>query len=174
VPAEVVKDPRTAATQADLDAQFDLLIRIRDRVTAANGAVTKIRTVKRDVDGALQRLRAAGDAVPKASADSVRALAKGLTDELTAVEEAIYQTKNRSSQDPLNFPIRLNNKIAALAGVVAQGDNRPTDQAQAVFEELSAALQQQLDRMDAVLKQRIPAFNAAVGGLHLPAVVVNE
>jgi len=126
--------------------------------------------VQREVDGALQRLRSAGDAVPTPAADSVRALAKALTDELTAVEEAIYQTKNRSSQDPLNFPIRLNNKIAALAGVVSQGDNKPTDQAQAVFEELSAALQVQLDRMDAALKQRIPAFNAAVGALALPAV----
>ena len=126
--------------------------------------------MQREVDGALQRLRSAGDAVPTPAADSVRALAKALTDELTAVEEAIYQTKNRSSQDPLNYPIRLNNKIAALAGVVSQGDNKPTDQAQAVFEELSAALQVQLDRMDAALKQRIPAFNAAVGALALPAV----
>jgi photosystem II stability/assembly factor-like uncharacterized protein len=170
VPAEVVKDPRSAATQADLDAQFDLLIRIRDRVTAANDAVTRIRAVKRDVDGALQRLRGAGDAVPTAAADSVRALARALTDELTSVEEAIYQTKNRSSQDPLNYPIRLNNKIAALAGVVSQGDNRPTDQAYAVFEELSAALQARLDRLDAVQRERIPAFNAAVGALDLPAV----
>jgi hypothetical protein len=117
-------------------------------------------------------LRAAGEAVPRASADSIRALAKALTDELTSVEEAIYQTKNRSNQDPLNYPIRLNNKIAALAGVVSQGDNKPTDQAQAVFDELSAVLQAQLDRMDAALRERIPAFNAAVGALELPAVVV--
>jgi photosystem II stability/assembly factor-like uncharacterized protein len=172
VPAEVVKDPRSTATQADLDAQFAFLIRIRDRVSAANGAVTKIRAVKRDVDGVLQRLGGAGDAVPKTAADSVRALARALTDELTSVEEAIYQTKNRSSQDPLNYPIRLNNKIAALAGVVAQGDNKPTDQARAVFAELSAALQVQLDRLDTALKERIPAFNAAVGALELPAVVV--
>jgi hypothetical protein len=95
---------------------------------------------------------------------------KVLTDEVTSVEEAIYQTRNRSNQDPLNYPIRLNNKIAALSGVVAQGDNKPTDQAYAVFEELSAALQVQLDRMDAVLRERIPAFNAAVGALDLPAV----
>jgi len=172
VPAEVVKDPPSSATQADLDAQFRFLIRIRDRVTAANDAVTKIRAVKRDVEGALARLRAAGDAVPKTAADSVRALSKALTDELTSVEEAIYQTKNRSSQDPLNYPIRLNNKIAALAGVVSQGDNRPTDQAQAVFDELSAELQTQLDRMDAALRERIPAFNAAVAALDLPAVGV--
>jgi hypothetical protein len=102
----------------------------------------------------------------------VRALAQAIGDELTAAEEAIYQTKNRSNQDPLNYPIRLNNKIAALAGVVGNADARPTDQALAVFDELSAALQRELDRVDAVLRDRIPAFNAAVAGLNLPAVVV--
>jgi len=170
--ATLLEDPRATASQADLQAQFDLLIEIRDRVSAANEAVTKIRAVRRDVDGALQRVSAAGSTVPKAAADSVRALARALKDEMTAVEEAIYQTKNRSKQDPLNFPIRLNNKIAALAGVVAEGDYRPTDQARAVFEELSAALQAQLDMLDTVLRDRIPAFNAAVAALNLPAVVV--
>jgi photosystem II stability/assembly factor-like uncharacterized protein len=171
-PAPLLPDPRTSATQADFAAQFDLLIRIRDRVSAANDAVTRIRAVRRDVEGALQRLSAAGDAVAKPAADSVRALATAMTTELTAVEEAIYQTKNRSSQDPLNYPIRLNNKLAALAGVVGAGDARPTDQAQAVFVELSGALQVQLDRLDAVVRERIPAFNTAVGALELPAVSV--
>jgi hypothetical protein len=171
-PATLLKDPRVSATQADFDAQFQLLIRIRDRVTQANDAVVRIRAVRRDVDGALQRLRGAGEAVPRAAADSVRALAKTLTDELTAAEEAIYQTKNRSNQDPLNYPIRLNNKIAALAGAVATGDARPTDQAHTVFDDLSAALQVQLDRVEAVVRDRIPAFNAAVRALDLPAVAV--
>jgi photosystem II stability/assembly factor-like uncharacterized protein len=170
--APLLEDPRVSATQADLEAQFTFLIQIRDRVSEANDAVTEIRAVRRDMDGALQRLSAAGTAVAKPAADSVRALAKGIKDELTAVEEAIYQTKNRSSQDPLNFPIRLNNKIAALGGSVASGDARPTDQAHAVFDELSAALQVQLDRLQAVLRDRIPAFNNAVGTLNLPAVVV--
>jgi len=168
--ATLLKDPRTSATQADLDEQFQFLIRIRDRVTQANDAVTRIRAIRRDVEGALQRLRGAGAAVPKAAADSVRALAKTIVDELTSAEEGIYQTRNRSNQDPLNYPIRLNNKIAALAGVVGGADAKPTHQAYQVFEELSAALQVQLDRVDAVVGNRIPAFNAAVGALALPAV----
>jgi photosystem II stability/assembly factor-like uncharacterized protein len=167
----VLADPRVRATPADLAAQFQLLLRIRDRLSAANDAVTTIRGVRRDVEGALDRIRAAGDAVPGAAGDSARALAREMMSELTTVEEAIYQTKNRSSQDPLNYPIRLNNKIAALAGVVGSGDARPTDQSVAVFEELSAALQAQLDRLDAMLKERLPAFNAAVDALNLPAVV---
>ena len=169
---DLVNDPRPQVSQADLQAQFDFLIRIRDRVTEANDAVTRIRAVRRDVDGVLGRLGSAGAAARGPAADSVRALARAIKDELTAAEEAIYQTKNRSNQDPLNYPIRLNNKIAALAGGVASADARPTDQSLAVFDELSAALQRELDRVTAVLRDRIPAFNTAVRGLDLPAVVV--
>ncbi len=169
---DLLPDPRVTVSAADYQAQFDFLIRIRDRLSAANDAVSRIRAVRRDMEGVVGRLDAAGAAARGAAADSVRALARAIGTELTAVEEAIYQTKNRSSQDPLNFPIRLNNKIAALAGVVAGVDARPTDQTYAVFDELSAALQQQLDRLAAVLRDRIPAFNTAVATLGLPAVIV--
>jgi hypothetical protein len=174
IAVDLVNDPRLPVSQADLQAQFDFLIRIRDRVTEANDAVTRIRAVRRDVDGVLSRLGNAGAAARGPAADSVRALAGAIRDELTAAEEAIYQTRNRSSQDPLNYPIRLNNKIAALAGGVASADARPTDQSLAVFEELSAALQRELDRVAAVLRDRIPAFNAAVRELNLPAVVIEN
>ena len=170
--AEVLADPRVRASPADLQAQFDLLLRIRDRLSEANDAVVRIRRVRQEIDGVRARLTAAGEAGKGPAADSVRAAAKRIVSDLTVVEEAIYQTKNRSNQDPLNFPIRLNNKIAALAGVVSGADARPTDQSVAVFEELSAALQQQLDRLQAVLADQIPAFNAAVAALNLPAVGV--
>jgi photosystem II stability/assembly factor-like uncharacterized protein len=172
VGVDLVNDPRVQVSPADLQAQFDFLMRIRNRLTEANDAVTRIRNLRRDIDGVLTRMNAAGHRGRGAAADSVRALARAITDELTAAEEAIYQTKNRSNQDPLNYPIRLNNKIAALAGVAGGADARPTDQSLAVFEELSAALQRELDRVAAVVRDRIPAFNGAVARLELPAVVV--
>ena len=171
---DLLADPRVTATQADLQEQFDFLIRIRDRVSEANDAVSRIRTVRGQIDGVLGRITSAGDAVDSVAADSVRATARSMKGDLKEIEESIYQTKNRSSQDPLNFPIRLNNKIAALNGVVANGDHKPTDQAYAVFEELSAQLQEQLDRLSAVLDDGIPAFNRAVAALNLPAIVVEE
>ena len=97
-----------------------------------------------------------------------------LKEEMQAVEETIYQTKNRSNQDPLNFPIRLNNKIAALTGVVRNGDFRPTDQSHRVYDELSGLLQAELDKLGAILEEGIPAFNRRVAELNLPAVVVAE
>ncbi|HEY7192428.1 MAG TPA: hypothetical protein VH439_01715, partial [Gemmatimonadales bacterium] len=91
---------------------------------------------------------------------------------LATVEQAIYQVQNRASQDPLNYPIRLNNKIAALSGVVASADAAPTAQSEQVFTELSAALQVQLDRLKAVLDTDIPAFNKLVKESDVPAIIL--
>ncbi|HXF96077.1 MAG TPA: exo-alpha-sialidase, partial [Gemmatimonadales bacterium] len=163
---EVKKDPRVSATQDDLQAQFDFLIRIRDRVTAANDAVRRIREVKDQLKAASERAAA----LPDGAGRDIGRQADSITARLSAIEAEIYQVRNRSSQDPLNYPIRLNNKIATLAGAVASADARPTDQAVRVFEELSAALQVQLDRLRAVLDADIPAFNRLVREKDVPAV----
>ncbi len=165
----LLADPRVSATQADLDQQFALLIRIRDRLGEANQAVTRIRELKTQLDGVSQRAGALSDA---AAARTLRARADTLRQRLSAVEEAIYQVRNRSSQDPLNYPIRINNKIAALGGVVAGADARPTDQEFAVFEDLSAQLQVQLDRLRAIIETDVPAFNAMVRERDVPALNV--
>jgi hypothetical protein len=162
------KDPRVTTTPEDYQRQFDLLLRIRDRVSAANDAVKRIRDVKEQMDGAATRARSlSGDPGRRIAqlADSIKA-------RLSAVEGEIYQVKNRSSQDPLNYPIRLNNKIAALAGVVASADAAPTDQSVQVFDQLSAALQAQLDRLKAILDVDVPAFNKLVKDGDVPAVIL--
>ena len=184
---ELVKDPRVPASVADLQQQFEFLIAIRDRLSEANEAVVRIRSVRTDIESVLRRVRDVGERTatsepagmtgtsrPSGGADSIALLGKVITDELTAVEREIYQTQNRSNQDPLNFPIRLNNKIAYLARVVGSADTRPTESSRETFDALSAALQAQLDRLSTVLRDRIPAFNRLVAERNLPAVMVSE
>ena len=92
----------------------------------------------------------------------VPATPEALVAQLTAIEGEIYQYRNRSSQDPLNYPIRLNNKLAALQGVVEAGDGAPTAQSVAVFEELSGRLDEQLRRVEAAVAGEVAAFNRAL------------
>ena len=103
----------------------------------------------------------------------MRAAAASLADRFTAVEEALYQTTNRSPQDPLNFPIRLNNKLAALAGSVAMGDSRPTDQARTVEAQLTAAIGAQLAQLDALWAEDLAALNALAAERGVPAVAAS-
>jgi hypothetical protein len=164
----VQPDPRVKTTPADYQAQFDLLMKIRDRVSAANDAVRRIREVRDQIDGAATRARG----LPGDAGKRIAQQADSIKGRLAAVEQAIYQVQNRSSQDPLNYPIRLNNKIAALAGVVASADAAPTAQTVQVFDELTGALQVQLDRLKAVLDTDIPAFNRLVKESDVPAIIL--
>ena len=151
-------DPRLVAdgiTEADLRAQFALSMQVRDKVSEANQAVIDIRNVRQQINERLQK-------VTGRRKDEIQKLADAVLVPLTAVEEEAYQVRNRSGQDPLNYPIKLNNKIAALAGVIESADNKPTDQSVDVFKELSAQLDAQLAKMKETLAKQLPLLNAAL------------
>ena len=139
-------------TDADLQAQFELAMRISERVSEANRAVIRIRNLKEQIT----------DRIGKATDASIKTAGQALIDRLTEVEGEIYQHRLRSGQDPLNYPIRLNNKLAALQGTVESGDYPPTDQARAVFKELSGRLDQQLARLDTLVKTDVASFSRSL------------
>ena len=165
-PFSVRLDPRIKYTTADLQRQFDLLVQIRDRLSAANDAVTRIREVRSQIEAVVSHARG------QAGARDIAARADSLKTKLAAIEEEIYQVKNQSGEDPLNFPIRLNNRISGLASVVGSADAPPTDQSVSVFTQLSGLLQAQLDRLKTVIDTDLPAFNTFVKSKDLPAVIV--
>ena len=138
---ELKLDPRVNdVTIADMQEKFNLAIQIRDQVTRANDAVIKIRAIKEKINAAAAAKKSA---VSKADA--------ALLAELSVVEENIYQVRNQSSQDPLNFPIKLNNKMAALMRVVESGDYKPTAGSYKVFGELKAELDLEINHLDKIL-----------------------
>ena len=147
-------------SDADLHEQFKLAKAINDKVSVANEAVIRIRSLKTQI----------ADRTGKATDQSLKTVAQTLTDKLTDVEGEIYQYRNRSSQDPLNYPIRLNNKLAALQGIVESGDNKPTDQSYTVFKDLSSRLDQQLARLDALARTELTALNKILAARKLEMV----
>jgi len=100
--------------------------------------------------------------------------AKSLKEEFTKIEEALYQTKNRSNQDPLNFPIRLTNKLGHLNALVSMGDFAPTDQDIEVKTELTQKIDEQLNAFDKLVTDEISAFNAAFNSKNLNYLFVEE
>jgi hypothetical protein len=143
------KDPRLKdITQRDIREQFQFAQQIVGWTSDANEAVIAIRGCKTQIDARIEQ----GDAEVDQAGES-------LQERLTRVEEAIYQTRLLSGQDPLNYPIRLNNKIAALLGVVESADDRPTDQSYDVFSFLSGELGTELERLGTITERQVPAFN---------------
>ncbi len=149
-------DPRLKdVTMGALQEQFKLAMDIREKVSAANRAVIQVRAIRDQVNKAMEK-------VPARKKVEIQSLADGLMKPLTMVEEEAYQVRNRSGQDPLNYPIKLNNKIAALQGVVESAENKPTDQTYTVFKELSGRLDAQLQKLQETLKAELPRLNAAL------------
>lgn len=160
---ELLKDPRMEGTHEDLKKQLELSLQIQSKVNQANEAVIKIRDVRKQVEVAMART------------SKVRAVVeagKNLNAALTEVEEVLYQTKNQSNQDPLNYPIRLNNKLAALLATVQNSDTRPTVQASQVFEDLATKANGPLKKLEGLLATEVAAFNKLVKEADVPAVIL--
>jgi photosystem II stability/assembly factor-like uncharacterized protein len=163
----VRNDPRSPATAADVAETVALQRRVLARLSEANTAVRRARNLRAQLAQRTAQL-------PAAQRPAFDALARPLLAGVAAAEQEIYQVKNQSSQDPLNFPIKLNNKLAALAGVVASADPRPTRQSYAVFDVLSKALQVQLDAMRRAMDAGLPAVNARLAQLGATPVVPSD
>jgi photosystem II stability/assembly factor-like uncharacterized protein len=161
-PFAVKKHPLRPVSDADLKEQFDLALQIRDKVSEANNAVIAIRTVKQQVT---DRVSKNPDAQLKTAGDR---LAKNLS----AVEEEIYQVRNQSGQDPLNFPIKINNRIASLLRAVTAGDGKPIGNAHPIFTDLTAELKVQTGRLQQVMAADLPAFNAEAKRLGLDPIAM--
>jgi photosystem II stability/assembly factor-like uncharacterized protein len=163
---EVKADPRLTTSPADYAKQVELGLKIRDKLSETNNAITQIRDVRKQVEDLLKRMT--GQPGFKPVNDAGTALNKNLT----TVEEALYQTKNQSNQDPLNFPIRLNNKLAALGGVVGSAEYAPTAQSYMVYDEVVGQIDAELAKLSKIMKTDVPAFNQLVKEQNVPAVVV--
>jgi photosystem II stability/assembly factor-like uncharacterized protein len=162
----LLPDPRLrgAVTQADLATQFRFLQRVGTRFGEANDAVKTIRFVRREVEDRQGKLTGGA----RTEFDQHAAPLGG---ELASVEDSLYQTRSRSNQDPLNYPIRINNKLAALMGMVGGADGRPTAQAVEVFGRLSSQLEGELARMRAAFMTHLPRVNSTLRTAGLPEIV---
>jgi len=162
----VIADPRVKTTPEQFSSQLSLSLQIRDKLSQVNQAVVDIRAAKKQLEDYAARLK--DDVAAKKVADA----AKDLDKKLTEVEQELYQTKNQSSQDPLNFPIKLNNRLAALLGVVQENDAGPTKQSNVVYEGLASEANAQIRAADQLLKDDVGAFNKLVRDSNIPAVSV--
>src|SRR5207247_6590996 len=152
-PFSIKREPHLLAdvTDADLQKEFDLAMQVSRKTTQANEAVLLVRGIKPQIDDRKNRL-------DSKTGPTAKALEK-LHDDLTTVETTLYQVKNQSSEDPLNFPIKLNNKIAAIQGVVESADSAPTEQSYDVFQLLAGRVDQELNKLDAAVKVDLPRVN---------------
>jgi photosystem II stability/assembly factor-like uncharacterized protein len=159
-PLTVTRNKWSVATDAELQAQYALASDIRDKVNEANQAIVNIRRMKKTIQDDQQKSQNA----------DVKALGDEFIKQLSAVEETIYQVRNQSNQDPLNFPIKTNNRLASLLRVVETGNGTPTSNARPIFEELKTELKAETDKLQQIVGMYQPRFNELARRLSLEEV----
>lgn len=155
----IVKDPRLSNTKEDYQKQFDFLISVRDKVSEAHEAIIRIRKTRKDLEYVKEKV--AGKPSAKALVERVNAL----DEKMKVIENAIHMTKNQSYQDPLNFGIRINNRIAFLLADQQRGDYPPTDQAIAFRDEVFKELDEELNKLASLLNEKLPTLNEKLSEL---------
>ena len=153
---QILKDPRVESSLADLQAQFDFLIAVRDKLSEAHEAVIAIRSLKGNLDYLQAKL---GDVDRD---DAMVVAIEDLRGAVTAIENNLHETRNEAYQDPINFGIKLNNRLAYLATHASAGDFRPTDEAIAYRAEVSAQIDAELAALAALLADSVPRINGMV------------
>jgi len=165
---EVLKDPRVTTSQADLEAQFELLRKIRDKLSEIHNTVNAIRDIRRQIEGWEQRLKNQ----PPEESQAVEQAAGALKDNLHQIEnKLIVPEADYSPAKMFDYPARLNVKLAGLVSVVSSADTAPTRQSVAVFEEIAAQADEQLAHWQSLLKTDIVAFNDLVRQTGVPALL---
>jgi hypothetical protein len=165
-PVEVRPDPRVKTSPQDFAKQFELRMKIHQQITRAHQAVNQMRDVRKQIKDLSGRLD--DDARNKNILDA----GKELDNKMNAVEEQVIQTKSKAPQDPLNYPIKLNDKLSALGATVESADSAPTKQSYEVFESLRQRLDAQLAKWNALMNGDLAHFNAMVKNQNVPAIIV--
>jgi hypothetical protein len=147
-------------SDADLAEQFSLAMKVRDKTSEANEMVILIREIKKQIK----------DRSEKAKDQGVSDAGESLAKKLSAIEEDVYQVRNQSNQDPLNFPIKLNNQIAALRRSIETGDGRPTAQSYVVFKELAAQLDAFHLKLNELVKSDLAQLNKVLADRKLDPI----
>lgn len=160
-------DPRLTTTPEDFAKQFDLMTKINSKLSETHNAILEIRDVKKQLEDLTGRMKTPDqkDLVDKA---------KDISRQLTAVEEELNQTKIKSGQDALNYPIKLNNKLAALGASVDGSDDAPTAQAYDVYNDLSGKIDVQLARLAEIKSKDVAEFNRQFAAKSLPVIVTKK
>ncbi len=169
-PVVIKKTPPSEASVEDMRAQFEFVNEVNATVDQAHKSIKNIRAFNKSLTSFKTVY---GDREDQGIKEMLE-MAEAMKTKFDEVEKALYQTKNRSGQDPLNFPIKLTNKLAHLNSLVTMGDFAPTQQDIAVKDELTAQIETQLAAFNEVLNTDIKEFNKKFNALQLDYLVIEK
>ncbi len=164
---ELKADPRWESTTEDLQAQFELAVAVRDTLTAVHDLIRTLRSARTQITEIAERSEMAEYQI-KLSSES-----KELSEKLSALEDKLIQTRSESSQDPINYPVKLDNQYSYLYTVVHSQDAYPIQSSYERFEDLNAKLAQYRQQFDELLQIDIQAFEETIENAGIPRLILD-
>ena len=159
----ILANPTFKITQQEYDDQFNTLLGIRDKFNEIQKAIKNIRDLRTQINDLNDRQ---GKDFPK----EIKSKGDTINKQLTAIEEALYQTKAKSGQDVLNYPIRLNDKISALFNYAASGMNAPTQQVKEAYAELAGLADIELKKLKNLMDKDVSELNKMIRDKAIPVI----
>jgi len=163
VPFTIKADPNYKITQQDYEQQYVFLQTVIDKFNETQKAIKDIRTLRTQINSFISLQ---GKDVPK----EIKMMADSINKNLTSIEETLYQTKAKSGQDVLNYPIKLNDKLSGVFDAANSGNFAPSKQSREVYTELARQIEMELNKFKTVKEKNIPAFNEAIRQKALPVI----
>lgn len=167
VPFIIQADPNYKISQQDYDAQFNFLNEVKDKFNEVQKAIRNIRTIRTQINDFTSRL---GKDIPK----EIKQKADTINKQLTAIEETLYQTKAKSGQDVLNYPIKLNDKLSGVFDAASSGNTAPSKQVRDVYLDLAARTDKELLKLKKIIDEEVPKFNQLIRENLLPVIGIKK
>lgn len=166
-PFNILANPNFKATQKEYEEQFDFLLTVRDKFSEIQKTIKDIRDIRRQISDFMSRQG-------KDTTGEIKTIADSINRKMTKIEEALYQTKAKSSEDILNYPIRLNDKISGLYDYAASGNYAPTKQVREAYTELASQADTELNKFKTILTVDLPKLNQLIRDRQLPLIGIKK
>ena len=167
VPFTIKADPNYKISQEDYDAQFAFLVEVQNKFNEVQKAIKNIRTVRTQINELTSRWE---KDIPK----DVKQMADSINKQMTAIEETLYQTKAKSGQDVLNYPIKLNDKLGGIFNIANSGNMAPSKQVKEAYADIAAQSDMALAKLKKVFDRDVPALNDMIRQKTLPVIGVKK
>ncbi|MEO6288352.1 MAG: hypothetical protein ABIO76_00435 [Ginsengibacter sp.] len=165
--AVIKANPNFKQTQQEYEDQFNFLVSVRDKFSEIQKGIKNIRELRNQINDFMARQG-------RDTTGAIKMMADSINKKMTTIEEALYQTKARSQQDVLNYPIRLNDQISGLYDYASSGNYPPTQQVKEAYKYLAAKADVELNKLKIVLEKDVPKFNELIREKQLPVIGIKK
>jgi phage-related tail protein len=167
-PFEIVKDPRIQTTDAEFKEQLSLALKIRDKLSETHQTVNDLRKIRQQINAYM------GSLEDTTVSNKLKKTTKPILDTLSRIEDKLVQHRAKAFQDLLNYPIKLNDKLAGIGNAVRSADAPPTKQSYEAYNDIVVLVDKEITSFKTILNEKIPELNKTIMEQQTPIIKLSK